>query len=352
MTKVALITDQHIGCRNDSLVLLNHQRKFYENIFFPYLDEHNIKHVIDLGDTFDRRKYVNFQTLQMARDMYFDRIVERDIELQIILGNHSSFFRNTLAINSPALLLKDYNFKIYSEPEYVDVGGVKVLMLPWITPENQTKSMEMIAEAKAKLIMGHLEIQGYEMLRGRPSEHGLSQSIFDSYLTVFSGHFHYKSMSNGIMYLGTPYEMTWGDYGAAKGFHVLDTETLAIDFIENPYKLFKKIDYDDSVEEPTFEESEVDGSYIKVMVKNKTNPTWFEKFIDKLNKTNAANVIVVEEPLFRGESVESDGNFEVEDTLTFITKYIKNPDQKFSVSKDSILKLFNDLYQRANELEI
>lgn len=350
--KVVLITDQHIGCRNDSLVLLNHQKKFYDNIFFPYLDAHGIKHVIDLGDTFDRRKYVNFQTLQMARDMYFDRIVERNIDLQIILGNHSSFFRNTLAINSPALLLRDYNFKIYSEPEYVDVGGVNVLMLPWITPENQTKSMEMVNEAKAKIIMGHLEIQGFEMLRGRPCEHGLNHSIFDPYLAVFSGHFHFKSMSNGIMYLGTPYEMTWADYEVAKGFHVLDTETLSIDFIENPYRLFKKIEYDDAVEEPDFDVNEVDGSYIKVIVKNKTNPTWFERFIDKLNKSNAANVIVVEEPLFRGEATSLDGNFEVEDTLTFITKYIKNPDQKFSVGKDNLQKLFNDLYQKANELEI
>ncbi len=350
--KLVLITDQHFGVRNDSLVLLNYHKKFYDDIFFPYLDNHGIDTIIDLGDTFDRRKYVNFQTLQMTREMYFDKIAERNIDLHIILGNHSSFFRNTLAVNSPMLLLRDYKFNIYSEPTYAQFDGLKILMVPWITPENQEAAMAMIAETQAKIIMGHLEIQGYEMLRGRPAEHGLNSSIFDAYLSVFSGHFHFKSYSNGIMYLGTPYEMTWADHDVPKGFHVLDTDTLTIDFIENPYKLFKKIYYDDTNGEPELDTSTIDNSYVKVIVQNKTNPVWFEKFIDRLNKTNAANVIVVEEPLFRAESQAQEGTFEVEDTLTFITKYIKNSDQKFTVAKDNVLKLFQDLYQKANELEL
>ena len=352
MTKIALITDPHFGVRNDSLVLLNYHKKFYDDIFFPYLDNHGIKTVIDLGDTFDRRKYVNFQTLQMTREMYFDKIAERNIDLRIILGNHSSFFRNTLAVNSPMLLLKDYNFTIYSEPTYETFGDLKILMVPWITPENQAITMEMIEQAHAKVIMGHLEIQGYEMLRGRPAEHGLNRSIFDSYLSVFSGHFHFKSYSNGIMYLGTPYEMTWADHDVAKGFHVLDTETLTIDFIENPYKLFKKLSYDDSAGEQELDTSVIDNSYIKVVVKNKTNPVNFEKYLDRLNKTNAANVIVVEEPAFRAETSQEDGDFEIEDTLTFITRYIQNSDQKLTVRKDKLLGLFTNLYQKANELEL
>jgi DNA repair exonuclease SbcCD nuclease subunit len=350
--KIALIADSHLGARNDSLVIADYFAKFYEKCFFPYIDEHNIDTIIHLGDVFDRRKYTNHLTLSRAKEYFFDPLKARDLDVHIILGNHDSTYRNTLAVNSPMLLLRDYKFNIYSEPTYAHFDGLKILMLPWITPENQEKSMSMIAEAQAKIIMGHLEIQGYEMLRGRPAEHGLNRSIFDAYLSVFSGHFHFKSYSNGIMYLGTPYEMTWADHDVPKGFHILDTETLTIDFIENPYKLFKKIYYDDTNGDPEFDSSTIDNSYVKVIVQNKTNPVWFEKFIDRLNKTNAANVIVVEEPLFRAESHAQDGNFEVEDTLTFITKYIKNSDQKLTVAKDNVLKLFQDLYQKANELEL
>jgi DNA repair exonuclease SbcCD nuclease subunit len=54
--KVAIITDQHFGARNDSNVFLDFFQKFYDNVFFPKLIEEKIDTVLILGDTFDRRK--------------------------------------------------------------------------------------------------------------------------------------------------------------------------------------------------------------------------------------------------------------------------------------------------------
>jgi hypothetical protein len=54
--KVACVTDQHFGARNDSIHFSEYFEKYYSNIFFPYLKENNIDTVIDLGDTFDHRK--------------------------------------------------------------------------------------------------------------------------------------------------------------------------------------------------------------------------------------------------------------------------------------------------------
>ena len=57
----------HIGVRGDSKVFQNHQEKFFMEVFFPYLDEHGIDTVFDLGDAFDRRKYINYVSLQRGK---------------------------------------------------------------------------------------------------------------------------------------------------------------------------------------------------------------------------------------------------------------------------------------------
>ena len=350
--KVALICDTHVGARNDNLTVLKHTERFFKDTFFPYLKEHNIKKIIHLGDVFDRRKYTNHAILSRARKFFFNPIVEDGIDMDIIIGNHDCAYRNTADVNSPSLLLKDYPFNVYSEAEYVDVGGLKLLYVPWITPETIENTMEKIGEAKAKIIMGHLEIQGFEMDRGRIADHGLNASIFEPYLSVFSGHFHYKSFSNGIIYLGTAVPLTWADYNLTKGFHILDTESLELEFVENPINFFKRVVYDDSEGEMKVDFSEYDDCYVKIAVSKKTNPIWFEKFVDSMNKTNAANVMIVEESLFKAHSINDGGNIEIEDTMTFISKYIKDTDQKFTVPKEKLLSLFDNLYRKANELEI
>ena len=41
--KVALVTDTHFGARSDSLAFDGYFAKFYDEVFFPYLVENDIK---------------------------------------------------------------------------------------------------------------------------------------------------------------------------------------------------------------------------------------------------------------------------------------------------------------------
>ena len=47
--KIALLNDTHCGVRGDMIEMSNYQGRFYNEVFFPYLDEHDIKHIIHLG---------------------------------------------------------------------------------------------------------------------------------------------------------------------------------------------------------------------------------------------------------------------------------------------------------------
>ena len=106
--KVAIITDQHFGARNDSLVFVDFYEAFYSGTFFPTLKKEKITNVLVLGDTFDRRKFVNFFSLQRAKTMFFDRLKEENITVHMLIGNHDTYYRNTNSVNSPELLLEDY----------------------------------------------------------------------------------------------------------------------------------------------------------------------------------------------------------------------------------------------------
>ena len=60
--KIALLADSHFGARNDSAPMQQSMAQFYSRVFFPTLDQWDIKTVIHLGDYFDRRKYTNIVT--------------------------------------------------------------------------------------------------------------------------------------------------------------------------------------------------------------------------------------------------------------------------------------------------
>ena len=75
--KIALLNDTHFGVRNDSEAFRKYQLRFYNEIFFPYLKEHNIKTLVHLGDVVDRRKFINFQNASIFRRKLFDRLYDQ-----------------------------------------------------------------------------------------------------------------------------------------------------------------------------------------------------------------------------------------------------------------------------------
>ena len=58
---IAILNDTHAGVRGDMVAMADYQGRFYNEVFFPYLKENGITHILHLGDYFDRRKNVNFE---------------------------------------------------------------------------------------------------------------------------------------------------------------------------------------------------------------------------------------------------------------------------------------------------
>ena len=352
--RIALINDTHAGARGDSLLFNEFFFKFWENTFFPYLKEHDINHIIHLGDVVDRRKFINYVILNQWRKRFFD-VLERDgITIDVIVGNHDVTYKNTNEINAMDELFDRYeNINVFISAKDMKYDGLNVLLMPWINSNNYEHSMESLRNTKAEIVMGHFEIAGFEMDRGNIAHEGLDRKIFDRFDTVLSGHFHHKSTDGTITYLGNQYEITWADHGDTRGFHIFDTDKRDLTFVANPYKMFHKIIYDDTVQDFAFWNEYNFGQYantfVKVVVVNKQNAYMFDTVIDNLHKGGVADVAVVEDFT---DTIIDDGDLvdQAEDTMTILSKYIDG--LSTNVDSTKLKGLMRELYVESLNVEI
>ena len=343
--KVAIITDTHYGARKGSKYLHDYFELFYKNVFFPALEEYGIDTVIHMGDAFDSRKSIDYQSYEWAKRVVFEPL--KNYKVHMIVGNHDCYYKNTNDVNSPALLLESYkNISTYSEPTEVEIDNLKILFIPWINAENFESSVQSIKVSNSTCAMGHLELNGLRAHRGHTMEEGMDGDIFAKFDKVFSGHYHTRSDDGRIFYLGNPYEMFWNDVNDPRGFTIFDTETLEHVQIDNPYKLFHILYYDD---EPAslFDGRGYKDKIVKIIVRNKPRPREFEKLIDKVYSAGVQELKIVEN--FEIQESEDFNIGDDENTISILNRYID--ESEFELDKNIIKGIFQDLYKQSCEVE-
>ena len=342
--RVAIITDTHYGCRKGSKLFQDYFEQFYKNIFFPTLEKEEITTVLHLGDAFDSRKSIDYQSLEWTKRVVLDPLLKYDVHM--LVGNHDAYYKNTNSVNSPSLLLQNYsNIKTYSDPEVIKIGNLNVLLIPWICADNEEKTLRLIKNSGCKVAMGHLELNGFQAHRGHTMDDGMDSIVFDNFTKVFSGHYHTRSNNGTVFYLGNPYEIFWNDVNDTRGFHIFDTETLEHTPVNNPYKMYYVIYYDDDNYQ-TFDTREYENKIVKVIVRKKSNTKKFEKFIDKLYTSNVSELKIVENlQIQENEDFEA---YESEDTLSILNRYVE--ESEISLDKSIVQKMLHEIYREACEI--
>lgn len=352
--KIAVVTDTHFGARNDSPIFMEHFMRFFDRVFFPRIAAEGINTIIHMGDFLDRRKFVNFLTLNAVRSGFVQKLEEYGVTMHCILGNHDIFFKNKSEVNSLQELFSD-KFVVYNKPTLVEFDSLPVAMLPWINKENEAESLKFIADTPAEILFGHLELNGYQVFRGTIFEGGMNADLFKRFSAVYTGHFHTRHSNNNIHYLGCPYQITMNDYGEKKGFHIFDTETREMEFVKNTHTIFTQIRYNDrdtsESSNITVDEDRTHGKFVRIIVEQKTKPYLFEKFVDSIYATAPHGVIIIEN--FQQEEKSGSGDSDPvdlsEDTISIINKEIESIQ---NLSDSTRLKsLVRDLYTEciANE---
>lgn len=247
MERIALIGDPHFARKAEHPLIKKHIKDGQEAYFdfvVAELNKHNIKTVLISGDLHDTRQSINVEALVLTKRLLQTKM--KDFDVHIILGNHDMYYENSYDITSLELFEDIPNVTVYrNEVEMKTFLGKTWYMFPWIIHERENNTVEFLKELASKplkdrnntVLFGHFEMFGINMEGNSMSTFGLDPNTFmDASNTIFSGHYHGKSIteksSSKLVYLGSPYPMTFANANQQHGIWLVD-ENLNTEFIEN-----------------------------------------------------------------------------------------------------------------------
>jgi hypothetical protein len=273
--------------------------------------------------------------------------------MDIICGNHDTYYKNTNKLNSLKELLGHYmnEVNIVMKPSVIDYDGLGIALVPWICQDNEKETNEFLMNCSSDIVAGHFELNGFDMLRGVPCTHGMSTENLNRFEMVLSGHYHVKSSKGNVHYLGSQMEFFWSDAHDDKFFHILDTETRELTAVKNPITLFEKVYYDDSITNYSeYDTSHLERKFVKLIVKNKSDNIAFDLFLDRIQSREIYDLKIQENfSEFIGDNVDDDG-LEVEDTSALLSSYIDNVETL--LDKERIKKEVSELMREAQTMEL
>lgn len=279
-SKIAIFSDLHLG--------VHMNRSQWHNIALDWakwytdqLLEKDIKDVIFCGDFFHSRSEITVDTLYKASELLnlFD-----GFNVTMIAGNHDSFYKHNSSINSIKILDNRKNIKVVDKPTQITLHGRELFLAPWGTPAGEIPTCDVV--------FGHFEIESFKMNTYKICEEGFKSSdLLKAAPLVISGHFHLREerkYDNGtILYVGSPFELDFGDAQSTKGYYILDLKDSSYEFHPNTLSpKHQKITLSNLVRMTDFSDRApqlIANNIIKLVLDKKIDSKDLEKLSTKFN---------------------------------------------------------------------
>ncbi len=286
--KVACISDIHLGIHQNA-----HTWHEIALDFARWLDQElklrDIKDIIIAGDIFHNRHEIGVNTIHCARK-FFD--ILSNYNIVTITGNHDCYYKDKSDINSISILNGYKNITVYQEVTDLTINNKRFVFCPW--------GLNLQEIPLCDVIVGHFEILNFKMNAHKVCDHGFeSESLLDKSKLVITGHFHcrdHRKYSNGksIIYLGSPYELDFGDREQTKGFTILDTEDLSLELVENnitpKHKKIKISDLLDSKINLENISDELQNNFVSLCIDRNVNEQVLNLMLSKFNQYKPRHV--------------------------------------------------------------
>lgn len=356
---VVISGDWHFGVKSFSKKFFDYQLRFFKEQFFPYILENKIKDVIFLGDFIHNQEIMDNYINQIIKSDILSWFGENNVNFWMIYGNHDVYFKNTNEYNYLETIKHFPNIKYVSKPEVIKINNIKFGFTPFGLEENMPKAGE------CDVLLGHFAFNGFRLNRYSYSRTGLQPQSVSNYKMILSGHYHISSVNKNIHYLGSPYQMDWGDFGNKKGFYKLD-EDLSLTFIENKISpQYLKVSYEQSTKkkEPkiTIDNGEltitkpytealkyIGENFIELQVQKYKNEVQYDFFRNNIpNIQRVQNFQILEDyekdVLISAEDYDK-SNFEL------LQDFVNEMEYSDEIDKNTFVELFNERYLLATKL--
>jgi hypothetical protein len=355
--KIALISDIHFGCRNNSEKYLTIMKNFFLDTLVKTLKQNNVKDLRILGDLFDNRNNINIRTMNTV--LYVFRELNKqlpDLSVSILLGNHDIYYHNRIDINSLECLREIPNINIIDKVTEEIIDNRRIISIPWLIKDTEVYS-DFIRAVKAKtkydFCFGHFEIKDFEMVRGIKDETGLNHDIFSNFSKVFTGHYHIRNTIKNMSYLGCPYQLTWNDYGDTKGIHIIDVKENKVTFIENKDSpCFVRLTMEDIVNKNKSLINKIPNNFIKLVIEKKYKESFIIKVINKIENMNPLKLDIQNDYVesYDVSDIDTTEFKDLSDPLSLLLKYISDRDEEFSEENEIDEKELNNYLRELYEL--
>jgi DNA repair exonuclease SbcCD nuclease subunit len=229
-----IITDTHLGVRNNSNEWIDIHREFFFEWFIPLCRKNYRKGdcLVHLGDVFDSRQSLNLKVLNLGIEI-FEALSEIFHDgIYIICGNHDIYGKNSNDINSLKALKWIPGISIYEEPISIKFGEKNVFMMPW-RKDHEEESTCLKSTDPHDYLFCHTDIRGLMFNKFTKIDEGISYQDLDKFERVYSGHVHYAQKYGKVRMLGSPYQLTRSDTENTKGITILDFTSGEEQFFEN-----------------------------------------------------------------------------------------------------------------------
>lgn len=321
--KVALISDTHFGMKRNNETFLQSQLKFFRNQFIPYLKQNNITTIFHLGDCFDTRVSIDSKIMNIVIDLF--KYDLKDFTIYLMIGNHDTYFDTTIDVNSLRPLTFLNNVHVITKVDQISIENTSITMCPWIV--DSEAFYEEIKDIESDICMGHFSIAKCKMFRDQDAESGLDKDVFlNKFKLTLSGHFHTRSEevknNNKIIYFGNPYHMTRSDINDKRGFAILDTKSLELEYIDNTESIkFVSYNYPKKLVKSDIYNNHVD---INVGYDDSYNEIEVQEYIERIEKYEPAFPINLK--TINKLEVNADEDIKIDSINNLINEYLNTAD--------------------------